>query len=80
MAALLALAPVHSLPWYFGAIAFGIWAAAAAGFVILVKRRIRAKAERRRDERHGRPRRAPLADDVALGTGTEIEPRRSRPT
>jgi hypothetical protein len=80
MAPVVALAPVHSLPWYFGAIAFGIWAAAAAGFVILVRRRIKAKAERRRDERRGRPRRAPLADDLALGTSTEIEPRRNRPT
>ncbi len=80
MAAVVALAPVHSLPWYFGAIAFGIWAAAAAGFVILVRRRIRAKAERRRDERQGRPRRAPAGDDRALGSSTEIEPRRSHPT
>jgi hypothetical protein len=78
MAAVMALAPVHSLPWYFGAIAFGIWAAAAAGFILLVRRRIRAKAERRRDQRQGRSRRAPLGDDHALGTGTEIEPRRSR--
>jgi hypothetical protein len=80
MAALLALAPVHSLPWYFGAIAFGIWAAAAAGFVILVRRRIRAKAETPARRAPWPAPAQPLADDVALGTGTEIEPRRSRPT
>jgi hypothetical protein len=60
---MLAVAPVHELPWYFGATAFGIWAAAAAGFTLLLRRRIKAKAERRRSQ----SRRAPGRDDRALG-------------
>jgi len=57
------VAPVHELPWYFGATAFGIWAAAATGFTLLLRRRIKAKAERRRNM----SRRAPGRDDRALG-------------
>lgn len=60
-----AVAPVHELPWYFGATAFGIWAAAASGFAILLRRRIRARAERRRDL--SRRARAPGRDDRAIG-------------
>ncbi|MDQ6616719.1 MAG: hypothetical protein M3083_18735 [Actinomycetota bacterium] len=48
MGSVLGIAPVHSLPWYFGATAFGIWAAAVVGLTILVRRRLKARAQRRR--------------------------------
>jgi hypothetical protein len=67
---------VHSLPWYFGATAFGIWAAAAFGFTILVRRRLRARAERRRHrQRPGRARTTsnPIRDDRSLGSGGDLE-------
>jgi hypothetical protein len=69
-------APVHSLPWYFGAIAFGIWAAAAVGFTILVRRRLKARAARRRDSRRpGRRTSAspPIRDDRSLGSSGDLE-------
>ncbi|MDQ1391705.1 MAG: hypothetical protein QOF30_682 [Acidimicrobiaceae bacterium] len=73
---MLAAAPVHSLPWYFGLTAFGIWAAAAFGFTLLVRRRIRARAERRREsQRTRRPRSPaePVRDDRSLGSGGDLE-------
>jgi hypothetical protein len=73
---MLTVAPVHSLPWYFGVAVFALWAAVMFGFTLLVRRRLRAKAERRRDLR--RPRRrastaAPIRDDRSLGPGTDLE-------
>ena len=74
---MLAEALVHSLPWYFGAVAFGFWAAAIFGFTLLVRRRLRAKAQLRRDRRRGPRRPSPPAavrDDRSLGSGTDLEP------
>lgn len=73
---MLAVAPVHSLPWYFGVALFAFWSAAVFGFTLLVRRRLRAKAERRRDLR--RPRRrsspsGPVRDDRSLGPGRDLE-------
>ncbi len=70
--------PVHSLPWYFGVAVFGVWAAAAAGFTVLVRRRLRDRAQRRRDSQRRRSRRpptppAPIRDDRALGSGGDLE-------
>jgi hypothetical protein len=72
---LFAEAPVHSLPWYFGVCVFAVWCAAALGFVVLVRRRLRARAERRRDRRRPRGRRSsgPVRDDRSLGSGTDVE-------
>jgi hypothetical protein len=75
----LAEAPVHSLPWYFGVVVFGAWAAAAAGFTLLVRRRLRAQAQRRRDRRDRQSRRrpttppGPVRDDRSLGSGDDLE-------
>lgn len=73
---MLAVAPVHSLPWYFGVAVFAFWAAAMFGFTLLVRRHLRAKAQRRRELR--RPRRRPspsgtIRDDRSLGPGTDLE-------
>ncbi|MDQ1368997.1 MAG: hypothetical protein QOF20_1350 [Acidimicrobiaceae bacterium] len=76
--AMLAAAPVHSLPWYFGLAAFGIWAAAAFGFTLLVRRRMKARAERRRESQRPRRRTAapgPIRDDRSLGSGGDFERR-----
>jgi hypothetical protein len=82
LAGLLAEPPVHSLPWYFGAVAFGIWAAAAVGFALIVRRRLRARAERRRDLERSRrgssPPRPAVRDDRSLGSSSDIEPWRRR--
>lgn len=67
---------VHALPWYFGAVAFGIWGAALFGLAILMRRRLRAMAERRRDNAEGggrRPPRQPVDDDRSLGPGTDLD-------
>lgn len=46
-----ATTPMHALPWYFGLSVFGVWAAAAVALGLLVRRRIRARADRRADRR-----------------------------
>jgi hypothetical protein len=72
-----AVAPVHSLPWYLGAAAFAIWAGAAFGFTLLVRRRVKAQAERRRDLHRSRrrpPPPGPVRDDRSLGSGADLEP------
>jgi hypothetical protein len=77
LARLVAVAPVHSLPWYFGGAVFAVWAAAAIGFTLLVRRRLRAKAEQRRDSqrrRNSRSPSAPIRDDRSLGSGGDVEP------
>ncbi len=77
---MLAEAPIHQLPWYFGAAVFAPWPAAAFGFLVIVRRRLRARAERRRDDLRSRRRPSsssgsePIPDDRSLGTGTDIEP------
>ena len=74
---LLAEAPVHSLPWYFGVCLVAVWVAAASGFVILMRRRLRARAERRRNQQRPRGRRSsrpwPVPDDRSVGPGTDVE-------
>lgn len=74
------VAPTHSLPWYFGAAVFAVWAAAAAGIALLFRRRLRARAARREYEEQFRRRRKPFTqkpsgvrDDRSIGTGTDIE-------
>ena len=75
---LFAEAPVHSLPWYFGVCLFAVWVAAALGFVVLVCRRLRVRAERRMDRERPRGRRNsaswPVRDDRSVGPGTDVEP------
>lgn len=69
--------PVHSLPWYFGVVAFGVWAAAFVGIALITRRRLRARAERRRQYQRGRRSagmRREVPDDRSLGSGTDIEP------
>ncbi len=73
---MLAVAPVHSLPWYFGVVLFAFWATAMFGLTLLVRRRLRAKAERRRDLRRHQKRTypsGPIRDDRSLGPGTDLE-------
>jgi len=67
---------VHALPWYFGMVGFGIWAAILFGLFVLLRRRLRAMAERRReyaDEKRRRTSRRPVEDDRSLGPGTDVE-------
>jgi hypothetical protein len=67
---------VHALPWYFGAVGFGIWAAILLGLVVLLRRRLRAMAERRREYAEEKRRRTPtrpVEDDRSLGPGTDME-------
>lgn len=79
---LLALAAdpqMHALPWYFGAAVFAVWAVATVVVVLLARRRLKARAERRRDERDGRPRprtpryTGPIRDDRSVGPGTDLD-------
>jgi hypothetical protein len=67
---------VHALPWYFGVVGFGIWAAILLGLVVLLRRRLRVGAERRREDAEWKRRRtppAPVDDDRSLGPGTDVE-------
>ncbi len=67
---------VHALPWYFGLVGFGIWAAILCGLVVLLRRRLRAMAERRRDGAEWKRRRTPTSavdDDRSIGPGTDVE-------
>ncbi len=76
MLAVLADAPMHALPWYFGAAVFVVWAAAAFGFTLLFRRRMRARAERRRDSQYSRGTTkpsGPVRDDRSIGPGTDVE-------
>ncbi len=70
---MLALAPVRSLPWYFGATAFAIWATAAFGFTLLIRRLLRARAERRRITRRRSSRPGEAGDDRSLAPGADIK-------
>jgi hypothetical protein len=64
----------RSLPWYFGVAVFVIWAALIVALGYLVRRRMRAWAERRAMGRRA-GRRPPLApDDRSIGPGTDVEP------
>jgi len=77
MLTVLADAPVHALPWYFGAALFAVWAAALVGLGVLFRRRMRARAERRAESRRpGRTQKpsGPIRDDRSLGSGGDLEP------
>jgi hypothetical protein len=68
---------VHSLPWYFGVAVFAVWAAAAAGFTVLFRRLLRARADRRhaiQNPRHPRNPPPPIRDDRSLPPGGDLEP------
>ena len=67
--------PMHTLPWYFGGAVFAFWVAAAAGFALLFRRLMRARAERRRDGRRGQAGRdrPPIRDDRSLESGKDLE-------
>ncbi|HEX3541817.1 MAG TPA: hypothetical protein VHT75_15395 [Acidimicrobiales bacterium] len=72
---MLGLAPVHSLPWYFGVAAFAVWAAAFVGIALITRQRLRARAEGRRDHQRRRSAGRHIRDDRSLGSGTDIERR-----
>jgi hypothetical protein len=61
---------MRSLPWYFGAAVFAVWGTAATAMFLLLRRRIKARADRR--PASPSPRR-PARDDRSLGPGTDIE-------
>ncbi len=69
-----ATTPMHALPWYFGVSVFVVWAAAAVALGLLVRRRMRARVDRRQAVRHARADRR-VRDDRSLGSGADIEQR-----
>lgn len=71
--AMLGEAIPHTLPWYFGAAALVLWLAAVGGVVVVLRIRLRGRAERRRRPAPRSERRHP-PDDRALGPGTDVEP------
>jgi hypothetical protein len=62
----------HSLPWYFGLTLFLIWLAAMVALALLIRRRLKAKAESRRVG--GRRPGDHVRDDHSLGPGKDVEP------
>lgn len=70
---MLAEAPLHALPWYFGLAFFSAWAAAALGMALLVRRRLKARAERRMAVQRRVTFDEPLAEDRLLGPGGDVE-------
>jgi hypothetical protein len=66
---------MHTLPWYFGAAVVGAWAVVAGGILLLFRRRLRARAERRLDhQRPGGTTDRILRDDRSLESGKDLEP------
>jgi hypothetical protein len=63
----------HSLPWYFGAFIVAAWLALMVTLFVLVRRRLRSRAERRAWERRGRPGGGHVADDRSIGPGSDVE-------
>ena len=66
---------MHTLPWYFGVAVFIFWVAAAGALAVLFRRRLRARAERRREggRGSGRSGRPPVRDDRSLESGKDLE-------
>jgi hypothetical protein len=61
----------HSLPWYFGLTLFLIWLAAMIVLALLIRHRLKARAESRRvGDRRSRHR---VRDDRSLGPGKDVE-------
>ena len=63
----------RSLPWYFGATVFVVWAALIVALGYLVRRRMRARAERRAMGRRAGQQPPVVADDRSIGPGTDVE-------
>ena len=64
----------RSLPWYFGAFVFVVWAASIVALGYLVRRRMRARAERRAMGRRAGRQPPLIPDDRSIGPGTDVEP------
>jgi len=61
----------RSLPWYFGVTVFVLWAAVIVALGYLVRRRMRARAERRAGLRAGA--KPIIPDGRSIGPGTDVE-------
>lgn len=68
---------MHTLPWYFGVAAVAVWAVAAVGILLLFRRRLRARAERRLEQQRQQAATRTdriLRDDRSLQSGNDLEP------
>jgi hypothetical protein len=62
----------HSLPWYFGLSLFLIWVAAMLALALLIRRRMRTRAESRAGRHRGGSGRH-VPGDRSLGPGKDVE-------